>query len=261
MQVAVACAASDEGWSLLKLFGLVIVALAFSGCAATPSRTDRSILIFSHTTGYRHASIPAGVTALKQIANAQGLSVEASEDPAVFSREKLSRFSAVVLLNSTTDPKDPASEWLVEGRRNALQEFVTNGGGIVAIHAAADSHYHWPWYGELIGARFARHPEGTPAGELFIQGPEELVKGLPLKVKREDEWYYFEDYDPSSELLIAFDPASIGEKDINPNPISWLRRIGRGRIFYSGMGHTEESYSEAFFLQHLSSGMRWAASK
>ena len=126
---------------------LIALMIASVAAAAQQPQARGSILIYSGTTGYRHDSIPAGIRAISNLAAAQrGLRVVASEDPSVFSAASLKRFKAIVLLSCTTDPKNPASEWLVGERRDALQQFVRNGGGVLAIHAAADSHYHWPWY-------------------------------------------------------------------------------------------------------------------
>src|SRR5687767_11990807 len=75
--------------------------------SATPAQQSRgAILIFSHTTGYRHDSIPAGIAAIKAIAGNRGLSVVASEDPLIFSSKSLGRFRAIVLLSATTDPNN-----------------------------------------------------------------------------------------------------------------------------------------------------------
>ena len=229
---------------LLLFFALLVAAPA----AAQTGRG--AILIYSGTTGFRHDSIPAGIQAVTRIARARGLTVVASEDPAVFSNSSLRRFGAIVLLSCTTDPKDPASEWLVGDRRTALQHFVRRGGGILAIHAAADSHYHWPWYGHLIGGHFARHPAGTLTGKVRT-----LATGAVRQ--RTDEWYYFDDYDPTSRLLVTLDPASIGETDVNPNPMSWTRKVDGARVFYTAMGHTKESYSEPWFLRHVGDGLDW----
>ena len=229
---------------LLLFFALLVAAPA----AAQTGRG--AILIYSGTTGFRHDSIPAGIQAVTRIARARGLTVVAKEDPAVFSNSSLRRFRAIVLLSCTTDPKDPASEWLVGDRRTALQHFVQRGGGIVAIHAAADSHYHWPWYGHLIGGHFARHPAGTPTGKVRT-----LANGAVRQ--RTDEWYYFDDYDPTSRLLVTLDPTSIGEADVNPNPMSWTRKVDGARVFYTAMGHTKESYSEPWFLRHVGDGLDW----
>ena len=237
---------------------LAAVLVLLLTASAAPPPPAGAILIFSHTSGYRHESIPAGVQALTAIARRQGLAAVHSEDPALFAPARLRRYRAIVLLSTTTDPKDAASEWLIGERRLALQEFVARGGGIVAVHAAADSHYHWPWYGRLIGGRFARHPAGTPKGKVAIVGRSHPANfGLPAAVERADEWYYFDDYDPRSTLLATLDPASIGEPDANPNPIAWAREVDGGRVFYTAMGHTTESYSEPFFLHHVEAGLRW----
>jgi hypothetical protein len=230
------------------LLAWLLLMLSATANAAPPSRG--AILIYSGTTGYRHESISAGIQAVTTIAKQRGLSVVASEDPAVFSTERLKRFRVIVLLSCTTDPKNPASEWLVGIRRDALQQFVRHGGGILAIHAAADSHYNWPWYGHLIGGHFARHPSGTPTGTIRT-----LATGQTRR--RTDEWYYLDDYDPTSRLLVTLDPASIGEKDVNPNPMSWTRTVDGGRVFYTAMGHTKESYSEPWFLRHIADGLDW----
>ena len=234
--------------------------LLLAGAAPAPSRD--AVLIYSGTTGFRHDSIPHGIEAIKTIAGQRGLKVISSEDPTVFSADKLKHVRVIVLLSPTTDPKDPASEWLVGDRRDALRQFVEKGGGILAIHAAADSHYHWPWYGKLIGARFASHPPGTPRGAVSIANHDHpTMHGLGKAVTRTDEWYYFDDYDPRSTLLATLDPASIGEKDVNANPVAWTREVDGGRVFYTAMGHTKESYSEPWFRRHLANGLDWVMKK
>ena len=237
---------------------LFLLLLALVIAAPVTAQPRGAILIYSGTTGYRHESIPAGIKAVTALAKARGVAVVASEDPAIFSESNLKRFRAIVLLSCTTDPKDPASEWLVGDRRAALQQFVHRGGGILGIHAAADSHYHWPWYGKMIGGHFARHPAGTPSGIVRVTAPAgALVAGLPAMKRRTDEWYYFDDYDPTSRLLVTLDPASIGEADVNPNPMAWAREVEGGRVFYTAMGHTKESYSDPYFLRLVGNGMDW----
>lgn len=229
---------------------LILLLLAILIAAPVQAASRGAVLIYSGTTGYRHDSIPAGVAAVTKLAQQRDLTVEASEDPNVFSADNLRRFRAIVLLSCTTDPKNPASEWLTGNRREALQRFVRSGGGILAIHAAADSHYHWPWYGKLIGGHFARHPAGTPTGTI-----RSLATGETRS--RTDEWHYFDDYDPTSHLLVTLDPGSIGEADVNPNPMSWTREVEGGRVFFTAMGHTAASYSEPWFLDHLGAGLDW----
>lgn len=236
-------------WSLMLALTLV---------AGPAEAKSRAVLIFSHTTGYRHASIEVAVPALETLVRKQGMVAVRSEDPSMFAPDRLRQFAAIIFLNSTTNRKDAASEWLVGARRAALEEFVRGGGGIVGIHAAADSHFHWDWYGRLIGARFARHPKGTPQGRLSVAPAKHpATRSMPAMWDHVDEYYYFDDYDPTSILLLTFDPASIGEKDVNPNPVSWARTYAGGRIFYTALGHEAQTYANPVFLRHVAEGLKW----
>lgn len=237
---------------------ILLLGLAFLGsCASVPQPAGKQVLIFSHTTGFRHESIAVARPALAALVQEMGAQAVMSEDPAVFA--DLHGFDAVVLLSNTTDRKKPESEWLTGARRDGLQAFVRSGGGIVGIHAAADSHSHWPWYTRMIGGQFERHPQGTPEGEVTIVDRDHpATRSLPQQVRRSDEWYYYQDQDPQARLLATFDPASIGERDANPNPIAWAKTFEGGRVFYTGLGHTSESYAEPFFLDHVRGGLRWA---
>lgn len=235
------------------------IMLFVSGSPAMAAKAEPRVLLYSGSTGYRHASIDPGVAAIKALGQREKITIVASEDPNVFSAASLKDFDAIIFLSTTTDPKKPESEWLVGDRRNALQAFVRGGGGIIGIHAAADSHYHWPWFGRMMGGHFASHPKGTPEGTLrVVDARHPSTRGLPATVRKTDEWYYFNDYDPEMQLLVTLDPASIGEKDVNPNPVSWAKPFEGGRVFYTAMGHTPESFTEPYFLKHLTGGLRWA---
>ena len=245
---------------------VALIGAVSAGAFAAPAggaKDQARVLLFSHSTGYRHASIEPGVAAIQGLGSRERITVVPSADPNVFSEARLRDFDAIVFLSTSTDPKKPESEWFQGARRDALQAFVRRGGGIVGIHAASDSHYHWPWYGRLIGGRFASHPPGTPEGTVRIAdgGKHRATKGLPATIRRVDEWYYFDDYNPEAKLLVTLDPASIGEKDVNPNPVSWSHEFEGGRVFYTAMGHTPESYTDRNFLAHLAGGLRWVLRK
>jgi uncharacterized protein len=244
---------------LLLMAGMIGLATAAPASAAD---SRPRILLFSHSTGYRHASIEPGVAAIQGLGAREKMIIVPSEDPNVFSSAGLAGFDAIILLSTSTDPKRPESEWFQGSRRDALQAFVRRGGGVVGIHAASDSHYHWPWYGRLIGGHFARHPQGTPEGAIHIVDRKHPAnKGLPASIRRVDEWYYFDDYNPQAKLLVTLDPASIGEKDVNPNPVSWSHEFEGGRVFYTAMGHTNESFTDRNFLNHLAGGLKWTIGK
>jgi type 1 glutamine amidotransferase len=220
------------------------------------------VLIYSGSTGFRHDSIPAADEAIKGIAEKLGYGVDVSEDPAVFTRESLARYKAIVFVSTTTDPKKPESEWFTGDRRDALVGFLKDGKGVVGVHAAADSHYGWGWYGEMIGGYFEHHPKGTPTATLTVADPKHPATAkLPKTITRIDEWYYYKDFNPLVHVLITVDPKTIGppgETDVNPNPNTWYHAFGGGRVFYTGLGHTADSYREPYLVDLLTGAVRWA---
>ena len=240
---------------ILILIG--VSTLSASACAQ-PRGHGPHVLIFSHSTGYRHASIEPGVAAFQAMGARAGMNMTASEDPDIFSDAGLHGVDAIILLSNSTRRDDPATEFFTDAQRAAFQAFVHRGGGVVAIHAAADSHYRWPWYVRMIGARFDHHPPGIPAGTVRVVDPRhQATRGLPVSWSRTDEWYYFDDIDPTIHVLVTLDPASIGQADFNPNPISWAHEFEGGRIFYTAMGHTPESYADPLYLRHVENGLNW----
>ena len=245
----------------LFLLPILMLLAACGGPSAqeAPAAADKPhVLIFSHSTGWRHKSIEPGVAAMKAMLEAKGYRVSASEDPEIFSTEGLADIDALMLINTTSNSREPGGEWWVGDRRMAFQAFVQNGGGVVGIHGASDSHYNWTWYGKLIGGYFESHPPGTPRGELsVINASQTSTESLPTSFSRVDEWYYIKDYNPAVTLLVTLDPASIGEADANPNPISWQHEFDGGRVFYTSMGHTAETYTEDVFQQHVLGGVKW----
>lgn len=243
---------------------ICLIAASACGNAQPGGATDSAaeadtprILLFSLATGWVHDSIPAGVEALTALGEREGYSVVNTEDPAIFNEDDLAGFDAIIFLNSTTG-REMENEWFVGERRDALQDFVRAGKGIVGIHGASDSHYNWDWYGDMIGGYFERHPEGTPTGELsVVNDSHPATTHMDPVFSRTDEWYWIADFDPSVDLLVTLDPESIGEPDGADKPISWSQEFDGGRIFYTSMGHTIETYSDPVFLDHIAGGIDW----
>ena len=248
--------------SMLGLIALALSALTLN--APVQAAEKAKVLIYSGSTGFRHDSIPAGVEAMKAIATKLGYAVDATEDPGVFTADKLAGYKAIVFVSTTTDPKKPESEWFVDARRDALVGFLKAGKGVVGLHAAGDSHYHWPWYGQMMGGYFERHPKGTPKGTLTVANAKHPATAkLPKTITRNDEWYYYKDFNPLMQVLITVDPATIGdgEADVNPNPVVWYHEFGGGRVFYSGLGHTSESYAEPYMVDLMTGGLKYAVGR
>lgn len=259
---------------ILRLLLVLFSGASLAACDASSEASDAApvavdqgaassdaphMLVFSYTTGWRHDSIETGVEALKALGAREGYIVEATENPYVFSKDGLKDVDVLILLNTTSNSREEGQEWFTGERRDALQAFVHRGGGVVAIHGASDSHYNWPWYGRMIGGYFLRHPQGTPHGALHVvDGNDPSTRKLPATFERDDEWYWIKDFNPEVHVLITLDPTSINEPDVNPKPISWRHEFEGGRVFYTAMGHTKETYADPLFLDHVAGGIRWA---
>lgn len=234
------------------IMGALLLAVLWSSC--TEPQRKKSVLVFSHTVGFRHQSIEAGIEAIKKLGEENGFEVVATEDPTQMIEEVLQDFSAVIFLNTTMDILDNAQQ-------ADFQRFIQAGGGFVGVHAAADTEYDWAWYGELVGGWFAGHPPTQEADVEVLDDTHPSTKKLGLgKVTRTDEWYNYKNFDKNKvKVLIELHESSYeGGKMGDFHPLSWYHEFDGGRAFYTGMGHTPESFSEPFLLDHLQGAIEWA---
>jgi type 1 glutamine amidotransferase len=178
-----------------------------------------------------------------------------------FTAENLSRYAAVVFLNTSTKT-EPGSALLDDAGKNAVEAYIRSGGGFVGVHAAADAEYGWPFYLELLGARFLGH--GPPVTSLLRieDASHPSTSELPNPWSRFDEWYDFTPNPrPTSHVLINLDEATYPDNPtpMGDHPMAWCKSVGSGRSFYTGLGHTAESFGDPLVRQHLLGGILYAA--
>lgn len=224
---------------------------ALSSCHA-PLTMPARILVFSRTSGYRHGSIEAGVAAVRQLGTALGFGVDHTEDPVAFEPDRLGPYRAVMFLNTTQDVLAPSQQ-------AALEAFVLGGGGFVGVHAAADTEYEWPWYGQLVGAWFKSHPAIQEAVLARRDSTHPSTRCLPASWRRTDEWYDFRSLPPAAAtILLSIDERSYQGGAMGEfHPMAWAQQVGGGRAWYTALGHTVASYREPAFLDHLAGGILW----
>lgn len=229
-----------------------------SGYGGSGAAAEWRVLVFSATAGYRHASIPAGIDALRSLGAEHGFGVDATEDATAFSERALAPYDVVVFLSTTGDVLDPAQQ-------AALERFVRVGGGFVGVHAATDTEYDWPWYGELTGARFDGHPPVQEARIDVADPTHPSTASLPDPWWVRDEWYSFRDVRPDLRVLLELDEASYDLAGApamgSSHPIAWAREVEKGRSWYTGLGHRAETFELPAFRAHLLGGLRWAAGR
>lgn len=227
-----------------------------SPTTAPPPSTEPAepmhVLVFHKTAGFRHESIPAGIDAVERLGERQGFDTTVTDDASVFTPAGLESYAAVVFMSTTGDILD-------RRQQEAFEAFVRSGGGFIGVHAAADTEYDWEWYGGLVGAYFDRHPAPQEATVEIVAPDHPTMAGLPATVSRFDEWYDFRTLPgPDVTVLALLDEASYEDGGMgDPHPIMWAHEYDGGRSFYTGFGHTIESFSEPLVLDVLGRAIGW----
>jgi type 1 glutamine amidotransferase len=220
--------------------------------ARTQAAGRPAVLVFTRTTGYRHASIPAAIQAVQADGRLDGYLVVATEDPRLFTAAELSKFRAVVFLLTTGTVLDSAEQ-------AALEQFVRHGGGWLGVHSAADTEYNQPFYGQLVGAYFRHHPAIQTATVHVIDHHNLATAALPTLWTRTDEWYDFRT-NPSRRVHVL---ATVDERTYkggemgSDHPIAWCHEDLGGRALYTALGHTIAAYHEPLFLAHLRGALQY----
>lgn len=272
-------------WPLLViLLGAVVVSA--SGCSAFrvffPSKTYETeppelpadltapaILLFTKTNGFRHEeAIPAGIARFEEIAKRRGWSLFHTENGATFNSEDLGRFAVTVWHNTSGDT-------LNEEQKEAFRTWLEAGGGFVGIHGTGgDTSYDWTWHvEELVRAQFIGHIMGPQFQEATVKvevRDHPATKHLPETFSHVEEWYSFESsprdrvtvlasvdessYSPMLNMLWMEDDISMGD-----HPVVWHHCVGKGRAFFSALGHQAAAYDTPENVGILEGAVAWAA--
>jgi type 1 glutamine amidotransferase len=237
---------------MAALAGLAVVLVAALHAAPASAAPVTKVLVFSKTAGFRHSSIPNGIAAIQSLGSQNGFSVTATEDATQFTTANLTQYQAVVWLSTTGDV-------LNDSQQAAFQSYIAAGGGYVGVHAAADTEYDWPWYGGLVGAYFQSHPAIQQA-TFRVEDPANVATAhLPQSWVRTDELYNYRTNPRAAvRVLMNLDESTYTGGSMGDHPITWCQNYAGGRAFYTGLGHTEESYADSNFTRMLLGGIQFA---
>lgn len=213
------------------------------------------ILVFSKTAGFRHASIAEGVKMFNEMAADSNMTIVHSEDAALFNHHSLSEFDIVVFLSTTGTILDA-------GQKTTFQQYIESGGNFLGIHSATDTEYDWPWFGEMVGARFNGHPHIQEARLETTNRQHPAIMGMPAEWNHTDEYYNFRDLQGDNITLVTVDETTYeGGTNGEFHPISWCKPVKDGKMFYTALGHTDECFSDTIFRQHIKTAINWLISK
>ena len=218
------------------------------------------VLVFSKTAGFRHDSIDEGITAVRELGRRNNFWVDATEDAAIFNDDELAQFKVVIFMNT--------SDSILNATQQAVFErYIQAGGGFVGVHGAVATHHSgdWPWYGGLAGAFFASHPAQQNATVDIVDPGHPSTDSIGARWGRFDEWYNLTtnpSTNPDIRVLASVDETTYsgGSGAVNGiHPVTWCRYYDGGRSWVTTLGHTEASFVEPLFLNHLLGGIEWAA--
>ena len=193
---------------------LLVLLLAAAAPRAHAQDPEFSALVFSKTTGFRHAdAIDAGKVALPELGAANDFSVTLTEDSGQFTDQNLRNFDVIVFLNTDGEGILNAAQ------RTAVERWMSRGGGIVGIHADANADRDWAWKGDMRGgAWFLNHPSGAQqfqSATVVNEDPAHpAMAGIGATWTRTDEWYNFT-AEPRGKVhvLATLDENSYDEQD------------------------------------------------
>ncbi|QTN32105.1 ThuA domain-containing protein [Akkermansiaceae bacterium] len=261
------------------------IAAALPADAFAKPVKPRKLLVFSRTAGFRHASIVTGKLALTEMGKMTGaFETVVSDDLANFEKDNIAGFDAICFLSTTQNPFAPSKEEMKKMSdeekkaakqremtlRDNLMSYVKRGGGFVGIHAATDTFYDWPEYGEMINGYFDGHPwNANKKVSIYVEpGMEKHPLAAMFGGERlefNEEIYQFkEPYDSSKvEMLLRLDPeksdkvGGMKRKDSDYG-VAWARNWEKGKVFYCSIGHNHEMYWHPKVLAHYLAGIQWA---
>ena len=236
---------------------------------ALPKGKGPRLLLFDKINGFRDApSVNAARAALTAMAKRQGWRMAVTDKGGAFNAKTLAQFDAVIWNNISGDV-------LTLSQRKAFQQFLQNGGGFVGLHGSAgDPAYFWDWYPDkLIGARFAGHPMNPQFQEarIAVNKQHPLAAHLPAEWRMTDEWYSFKTNPRAvgANVLLTLDESTytrqgrFGEPlDMGTDhPLAWTQCMGKGRMFYSAIGHLPATYAQDQNVTLMRDAIQWAAGK
>ena len=237
---------------------LAVVASALVIVSLHAQTSPKKVLYLTHSAGYQHEVVPLSMQLLPEIGKKNGFDVVATKDLAFLLPQSLKSYDAVVFYTTGELPIGDAD-------KANLLAWVKSGKGFAGIHSATDTFYQWPEYGEMIGGYFDNHPwhEEITAKIEDARSPATRHFAGPTWILT-DEIYQFRHWDRSKRhVLLSLDTTSVdlkakGVKRTDGDfALAWTSMTGKGRVFYTALGHRPEVWQSPEYQAHLAGGIRW----
>ena len=236
--------------------------------APAAPRRPRKLLIFDGLAN--HPSVPYADLAMQLMGEKTGaFTATISGDVSALQADNLRQFDAVYLNNNVGTAVDVFG---TPELRQGFLAYVANGGGLVANHGTSVASPNWKEFGELLGASGASHRESDEKAIVQIEDPSHPITRAfnGQSVELRDEFYRFQAPFSRERLrvLMTVDAASVNEqqgrcygrcfRDDNDYAITWIRQEGKGRVFYTALGHNPDLFWDPRMLEMFLAGTQYA---
>ena len=266
---------------------MAIVASSALCADAAESQKPKKILFFSKSSGFEHSVIKRGKSGepsyaeklLTEWAPKHQYEFTFSKDGSLFNKQYIDGFDAFFfyttgdLTEAGTDKQPPMTK---EGKA-AFLDAIRNGKGFIGSHSASDT-FHSPGNKEIGPARFKSDGDNVDpyiamiGGEFIKHGAQQKshlicsdqkfpgLEKFPQDFNVNEEWYSLKNFAPNLHVLLVQDTSGMTghEYERPPYPSTWARMYGKGRVFYTNMGHREDIWTNPVFQDVLFSGIDWA---
>ncbi len=243
---------------------------------AAEKGSPKKVLCFTKSAEFQHSVIarqgdkPAHAERiLTELGKEHGFEVVASKDGRLFDPDKIGEWDAFVFVTTgdlTRPGTDQTQPMSMEGKQ-AFLEAIHGGKGFVGMHCATDTfHSHGDTidpYIQMIGGEFIIHGAQHVA-RLDVYDPHfPGAKALGNSFKINDEWYALKNLADDLHVIIGYHTESMqGKMYQRPDfPETWARLHGKGRVFYTSMGHREDVWENPLFQGLVVGGLSWATGK
>ncbi len=219
----------------------------------------KKLLFVTHSAGFRHGSIPTAHKVLTKVGVDSGyFEVTATNDTDQISRAGLEGYDGLFFYTTGDLKRFPLSE----ANRDYMIQWVKDGHAFGGFHSATDTYKDWEPYWEMIGGSFDGHPWHEEIIVDIEDPTHPSVTHLDTQWKIKDEIYQFKNYSRDRLHIIAsMNPASVkgkGKRKDGDYPIAWCRAFGKGKVFYTSLGHRVDVWTNPVYQKHIEGGVLYA---
>jgi len=239
--------------------------------AAGQQNLGLKVLYFTRSAGFEHSVVKREGTELShsekimvEVGKRHGVEVVCTKDGSVFDGD-LDQYAAIAFYTSgdlTKEKEGQDKPMTPQGKQNLL-DYVAGGKGFVGLHAANDSFHskgdQIDPYIEMIGGEFVSHGPQQKAVNRIVSPNFPGMEGLGDKIEYLEEWYAAKNFNPDLHVILVQETKGMEGRDYQrpPFPATWARKHGKGRVFYTSLGHREDVWTDEVFQQIVVGGFSW----